>query len=204
MSQESKLGGEEKRWHQEGPCGPEKVEDEEVDSSYCGYAPQLMDTQEMQSLRMALDRGEMQILQQGHLREYVPRKTASNKLRQWYGLPRNHRGINRPVMSAGPSSHLESLNVSTRLSVGYRLRDRPVTSRRSASSAKAEEFAMLLKNEVHQVRELECRYEDSKRSLLEYMEIVSSCKPNDRVGGQEVYEQLADLISFADKCSGQE
>ncbi|KAF4037961.1 hypothetical protein GN244_ATG09976 [Phytophthora infestans] len=82
MSQKSKLGGEEKRWHQEGPCGPEKVEDEEVDSSYCGYAPQLMDTQEMQSLRMALDRGEMQILQQGHLREYVPRKTASNKLRQ--------------------------------------------------------------------------------------------------------------------------
>ncbi|KAF1786474.1 hypothetical protein JG687_00009902 [Phytophthora cactorum] len=75
-----------------------------------------MDIQEMQALRMTLGRTEMHILQQVHLKEDVPRKPTSSKLHQRYGLPRNHQGINRPIMSAGLASRLERSNVSSRLS----------------------------------------------------------------------------------------
>ncbi|KAG6956688.1 hypothetical protein JG688_00011312 [Phytophthora aleatoria] len=199
MSQELQHDDDEQTWGEEEEYQLEEESDEEVGSSYRAYTPQLMDTQEMQALRNALNRSEMQIQQQGHVQEYIPRKPASNKLRQWYGLPRNHRAINRPTMSAGPSSRLENSDTSNQL------RERPATSKRSTCNGpKAGEFVTILKKEARQVRELERRYEDTKRSLLDYVEIVTSCKPNDRVGGQEVYEQLADLISFAAKCSGPE
>jgi hypothetical protein len=40
--------------------------------------------------------------------------------------------------------------------------------------------------------------------VSQYIDVVISSKPNDRVGGQEVYEQLADLLSFAAQCSTSE
>ncbi|KAE8877811.1 hypothetical protein PF005_g20257 [Phytophthora fragariae] len=176
-----------------------------VSSDYRPYTLRLMDTQEMQALRVALNRSEVQIQQQGHMKEYVPRKpTSSSKLRRWYGLPRN-RVVDRPVMSAGPTSRLESSELSSKTRVKSRSEGRPRTSSRPiASGVTTAEFARILKEETQQVRELERRYEDTKRSLLEYTEVVTSCKPNDRVGGPEIYEQLADLIAFAAQCGAAE
>ncbi|ETK76894.1 hypothetical protein F441_17128 [Phytophthora nicotianae CJ01A1] len=158
MNQDLEYDDEEQKWKQEELTGLEEDEVEEASSRYRAYIPQLMDIQQMRALRTALDRSEMQILQQGHLKEYVPRKPASSKLRQWYGLPRNHRGINRPIMSAGPSSRIESLNADSKLC------ERPATSSRSASTGvKTKEFAMIMKRETRQARG-DCTTSDSMRS----------------------------------------
>lgn len=58
---------ESETWFEEG------VSELEVTSDYRPYTPRLMDTQEMQALRVALNRSEMQIQQQGHMKEYDPR-----------------------------------------------------------------------------------------------------------------------------------
>ncbi|KAG1700781.1 hypothetical protein DVH05_011668 [Phytophthora capsici] len=188
MSQECPQGGRE----DEDTYWLEKDDVEDESDVYGAYTPQLMDTYEMHELRTALNRSEIQIQQQGHLREYVPRKPTSPRLRRWYGLPRNHQ---RQALSAGLSSRLETCE-------GNSNTQRPSTSRYSTRiGVTPSEFTRTLREEARQVRELEQRYEETKRSLLEYIEVVSSCKPNDRVGGQDVYEQLADLISFANQCS---
>ncbi|KAF1787753.1 hypothetical protein GQ600_5408 [Phytophthora cactorum] len=190
MSQELQHDDDEQTWGEKRNISSRR----RAMKNYRAYTPQLMDTQEMQALRNALNRSEMQIQQQGHMQEYIPRKPASNKLRQWYGLPRNHRAINRPTMSAGPSSRLENSDTSNQL------RERPATSKRSTCNGpKAGEFATILKKEARQVRgvivkfycfrfyvtlmliksyfshfflvELERRYEDTKRSLLDVREI---------------------------------
>ncbi|KAG6615430.1 uncharacterized protein IUM83_05200 [Phytophthora cinnamomi] len=172
--------------------------EQDASSIYRPYTPKLMDTQEMQALRIALNRSEMQIQQQGHMKKYVPRKpTSSSKLRRWYGLPRN-RAVERSIMSAGPASRPED---SAKNRCENRLQTSPIPS---SAGVKTAEFARILKEETQQVRELERRYEDTKRSLLEYLEIVTSCKPNDRVGGQEIYDQLADLVAFATQCGATE
>ncbi|KAG7392016.1 hypothetical protein PHYPSEUDO_002725 [Phytophthora pseudosyringae] len=230
MSYEAERGGNheesEQTWEDQGESWLEQVGGEEGDSSsYRAYTPQLMDTHEMHALRTALNRSEMQIQQQGHLQEYAPRKPASSKLRRWYGLQRNHRATNRPTMSAGPSSRPETSELSSKKPASSHLRERPATSRGPiCTGVKTAEFARILKEEACQVRgdvnylrflrrlgayfsfnvELKRRYEDTKRSLLDYIDVVSSCRPNDRVGGQEVYEQLADLISFASRCTSPE
>ncbi|KAL3660311.1 hypothetical protein V7S43_014839 [Phytophthora oleae] len=196
MSQESPQDADKQSWEYEEAPWIEKDGVEDANDRYGAYTPQLMDTYEMHELRTALNRSEMQIQQQGHMREYVPRKPTSSRLRRWYGLPRNHQ---RQTMSAGPSSRLKSSETNA----NNQPRERPSTSRQP-TRAGIKDFTRTLREEARQVRELEQRYEETKRSLLEYIEVVSSCKPNDRVGGQDVYEQLADLISFAAQCSTSE
>jgi hypothetical protein len=184
-----KRGNDGQSWEEEempwlGQKGSSSGED--LDSDYRAYTPQLMDTQDMQALRTALARSEMQIQEQGHLKEYVPRKPASSKLRRWHGLPRSHGTVNRPALSAGPASRQDHPDL---------IHARPSTAARPMTARiKTAEFARILKKETRQVRgnaagrvlclvamgrmtnaiccvELERRYEDTKRSLLE----VSKC-----------------------------
>ncbi|OWZ20210.1 hypothetical protein PHMEG_0005410 [Phytophthora megakarya] len=114
--QDRKLHDDEQRRENEVTRSLEHDEDQDDSCVYRVYTPQLMDTQEMQALRMALNRIEMQIQEEGHMQEYAPRKTTSSKLRQWYGLPRNSRSIKRPTMSAGPSSALNPKSNAKRAS----------------------------------------------------------------------------------------
>ncbi|GMF25078.1 unnamed protein product [Phytophthora lilii] len=121
--------------------------DEEFATDKRAYTPQLMDTQEMQALRAALIRSEAQIQEQGHMKEYVPHKHVSSRLRRWYGLPRNHLVVNRPVMSAGPLPRFDSSFSATKY------HERPMTSMKPApAGVKTTEFAKMLKEEARQVR----------------------------------------------------
>ncbi|KAG7397096.1 hypothetical protein PHYBOEH_001247 [Phytophthora boehmeriae] len=177
--------------------------EDELNSDDCpAYSAQLMDTHGIKELRAALRRSEVQIQKEGRLQEFVAPKTnrsPSVTLRPSFGLPRSNQAMNRQTKSAGPSM---------RVGAADQTEERPKTSSGAIRSMpvgiRAEEFSRVLKEETRQVRELERRYEDTKRSLLDYIDVVISCKPNDRVGGQEVYEQLADLLSFAAQCGTQE
>lgn len=53
----------------------------------------------------------------------------------------------------------------------------------------------------HLVLELELRYDETKRLLLEQMDVVCSLKPSERTGGRpEAYDKLAELLAFAAQC----
>ncbi|DAZ96414.1 TPA: hypothetical protein N0F65_012495 [Lagenidium giganteum] len=166
-----------------------------------GYKPQLMDAHEMTLLRRALKHGEVRLQQDGRLREFVPRRPASNRMRRPHAPPASVRPATTTAVRAvdGWGDVDENHHRSMRTPPPGALEPLPPVP---ASPPKRMLYAKALRREMHELKELELRYEDTKRALLEHLDVVCSTKPNERMSSSDVYERLHDLEAFARSCTG--
>ncbi|GAB9472329.1 hypothetical protein Gpo141_00009510 [Globisporangium polare] len=184
------------------------------------YVPQLMDAREMRQLRATLRKSEAQIQTCGRMREFTPCKPVAS--------PKSHARRRNSNLAAqrhdgkGRCSANNNNNSSGGFDAGNAVQhrqqqgDAPLTLSPTRvfltavpptaallsprASQQKEGFALVLRRELQQVRELEARYEETKRMLLEQMDVICSLKPSERTGGPETYETLAELMAYVRLC----
>ncbi|TMW58499.1 hypothetical protein Poli38472_010058 [Pythium oligandrum] len=170
----------------------ETEQQEQNDPMYAErYKPQLMDEPAMRLLRRELRTSQARLESDGHLREYVPRKPQSPGAVSLSRLgSKSSRGqrvrVTQHERLESPDQVALSGNIETP---------------RTVEKAQKVEYLDALRHETQQLRELHARYDEAKRFLLEYVDMVCATKPTDRYGTQEVFEKLEELEEFAAKCS---
>ncbi|KAJ0409278.1 hypothetical protein P43SY_006775 [Pythium insidiosum] len=156
-------------------------EEKRLDAIGGGYKAQLMDEQELQSLHRAIRTRELQVERDGRMLEYLPRKPMTSPLA---AMGRRRHGRTPRVMAPQVDA-----TATEDAPDPFTLRQENLKSFRS------------LADEIKEMRELQVRYDEVKRMLLDHLDAIRSSKLTDRPNAQEAYEKLEELLAFAAKCT---